>query len=78
MTEISNALCIDGVVLPMAADEPDIDDAIRIVDPDHEAILVAGDVKDRAAVLENTGAANFRLTSAGFAQSARLLRACMS
>jgi hypothetical protein len=61
MAETSNALCVDGVVLPMGADEPDINDAIRIVDPDHEAILVAGDVKDRAAVLENTGAANISL-----------------
>ena len=41
----------------MGAYEPDIDDPIRIVDPDHNAVLVAGDVEYRAAVLENTGAA---------------------
>ena len=41
----------------MGAYEPDIDDPIRVVDPDHDAILVAGDVEYRAAVLGNTGAA---------------------
>jgi hypothetical protein len=41
MTEASDALCVDGVVLPMGADEPDADDEIKVVDPDHNAILVA-------------------------------------
>jgi hypothetical protein len=45
-------LCIDLVVLPVRADEPDIDDAIRIIDPHHDAILVAGDVEHRATVSE--------------------------
>ena len=61
MTETSNALCVDSVVLPMGADKPDVDDAIRIVDPDHDAILVAGNVEDRTAILENTGAADISL-----------------
>jgi hypothetical protein len=52
-------LCIDLVVLPVRADEPDIDDAIRIIDPHHDAILVAGDVKDRATVVENRRATTF-------------------
>src|SRR6266581_541214 len=30
MTETSNALGVDGIVLPMGADEPDIDDALGI------------------------------------------------
>src|SRR3984893_15470961 len=58
MTEALDALCVDSVVLPMSTNEADVDDAIRIVDPDHDAILVAGDVEDHAAVLENTGAAD--------------------
>jgi hypothetical protein len=41
----------------MGAYEPDIDNPVRVVDPDHDAVLVAGDVKYRAAVLENTSAA---------------------
>src|ERR1700678_424891 len=61
MAETSNALCVDGVVLPMSADKPDINDAIRIVDPNHEAILIAGDIEHRTAVLEDTGAANISL-----------------
>jgi len=32
------------------ADEPDIDDAMKIIDPHHDAIVVAGDVKDRATI----------------------------
>jgi hypothetical protein len=63
-------LCIDPVVLPVRSDEPDIDDAIRIIDPHHDAILVAGDVEYSAAVVENARAADF--TSAGVAQSAPL------
>jgi hypothetical protein len=43
-------LCIDLVVLPVRADEPDIDDAIRIIDPYRDAIVVARDVKDRATI----------------------------
>jgi hypothetical protein len=45
MTEASNVLSVDGVVLPVSAYEPDAQHAIRVVDPDHNAILVAGDVK---------------------------------
>ena len=48
---------IDLVVLSVRADEPDIDDAIRIIDPHHDAILVAGDGKDRATIVENARAA---------------------
>jgi hypothetical protein len=50
-------LRIDLVVLSVRADEPDIDDAIRIIDPHHDAILVAGDGKDRATIVENARAA---------------------
>jgi hypothetical protein len=41
----------------MGAYEPDIDNPIRIVDPDYDAVLVADDVEYGASVLENTGAA---------------------
>jgi len=41
----------------MRADEPDINDAIGIVDPNHDTIFVAGDVEDSAAILEDAGAA---------------------
>ena len=54
-------LCIDLVVLPVRADEPDIDDAIRIIDPHHDAILVAGDVEHRATVVENARVADVSL-----------------
>src|ERR1700748_3929734 len=61
MLEPSNTLCVDRIVLLMGTDKPDINDAVRIVNPDHEAFLIAGDVKDRATVLKNTGAANISL-----------------
>ena len=51
-------MCIDLVVLPVRADEPDIDDAIRIIDPHHDAILVVGDIEYRATVVENARAAD--------------------
>ena len=35
----------------MRADEPDIDDAIRIIDPHHDAILVADNVEHRTALV---------------------------
>jgi hypothetical protein len=40
----------------MGAYEPDIDNPIRVVDPDHDAVLVAGD-EYGASVSENAGAA---------------------
>ena len=51
-------MCIDPVVLPVRADEPNIDDAIRIIDPHHNAILVAGDVEHRATAAESARAAD--------------------
>src|SRR6201996_1833241 len=42
----------------MGADEPDIDDTIRKIDPNHDTIFVAGDIEDNPAVLEDTCAAN--------------------
>src|ERR1700730_3750282 len=65
MAEISNILCVDDVVLTMGADEPDIDHAIRIVDPHDDTILVTGDVEDRTAVFENAGAADISLDVRG-------------
>src|SRR5882724_12970032 len=58
MTEASNILRVDCVVLTMRTDEPDVDDTIWIIDPDHDSILVAGNIKDGTAVLENAGAAD--------------------
>jgi hypothetical protein len=43
-------LRIDGVILPMRANEPYVDDAIWVVDPHHDTILVASDIEYRAAV----------------------------
>jgi hypothetical protein len=42
----------------MRANEPYVDDAIWIVDPHHDAILVASDIEYQAAVLEDAGRAN--------------------
>ncbi len=45
----------------MRADEPDINNAIRIIDPHHNAILVTGDVEHRATVVENARVADVSL-----------------
>jgi hypothetical protein len=44
MASTFNGLCSDLVVLPVRSDEPDINNAVRIVNPHDDAILVAGDV----------------------------------
>ena len=54
----SDRLRIDGVILPMRANEPYVNNTIRVVDPNHDAILVASDIEYRAAVLEDAGRAN--------------------
>ena len=42
----------------MRANEPYVNDTIWVVDPHHDAILVAGDIEHHAAVLENAGRAD--------------------
>src|SRR2546430_717920 len=42
----------------MRPDKADIDHTVWIVDPDHDAIFVAGDVKDDAAIPEDAGIAD--------------------
>src|SRR5438309_6632026 len=37
----------------MRADKPDIHYAVWIIDPDHDPILVAGDVEDDATILQD-------------------------
>ena len=49
-----NSLCIDGVVLSMRADGLHENDALRVIDGCNEPVLVAGDIEDNSAVLQNT------------------------
>ena len=42
----------------MRSDEPDVDDPIGIVDPDHDPVLIPRDIEDDPAVFENADAAN--------------------
>src|SRR5664280_2014403 len=58
MALLSNGLRVDPIVLPVRADEPDVDDTIRIIDPHHDPVLVAGDIEYRATVVENACAAD--------------------
>jgi hypothetical protein len=48
-----DSLCIDGVVLLVRADELDENDPVRIVDGRDQAILVASDIEDHTAVLQD-------------------------
>jgi hypothetical protein len=63
-------MCIDRAVLRMCADESDINHAIGIIDPDHDAILIAGDIEDDAAISQDAGRSNITLHIVGLAQSA--------
>jgi hypothetical protein len=58
MALLSNGLRIDPVVLPVRADKPDVDNAIRIIDPHHDAKLITGNIEHRATVVENARAAD--------------------
>ena len=37
----SNGLRVDPVALPVRADDPDVDDAIGIIYPNHDTVIVA-------------------------------------
>jgi hypothetical protein len=45
----------------MGADEPDVDYSIMVIDPHHDAILVAGNIEHHAAILEDAGTADVPL-----------------
>lgn len=45
----------------MCSDKPDVNNAIRVVDPDHNTIFVTRNVEDGSAVLKDAGAANVAL-----------------
>jgi hypothetical protein len=38
------------------SDEPNVDDPIGVIDPHHDAILIAGDVEHHTAIPEDAGA----------------------
>jgi hypothetical protein len=54
-------LGIDSIVLPVRADKADIDYAIRIIDPNHQAIFVAGNIEHGAPISKYAGAADVTL-----------------
>src|SRR5689334_15464481 len=54
----SNFLRVDHVVLSVRSNEPDVNNPVRIVDPHHQPILIARYIKDHAAILEDTRAAD--------------------
>lgn len=45
----------------MSSDETDIDYPVGIVNPHDKPVFVSGNIKNCAAILKNTDAANFRL-----------------
>lgn len=50
----------------MCADEPYVDDPVRVVDPRDDAVLVTADIENDAAVLKDARVAELRLHIAGF------------
>jgi len=50
---LSNRLRIDGVVLLVRADEADVHDPIRVIDPHDDTVLVATDIEHHATILED-------------------------
>src|SRR5450631_3421771 len=45
----------------MVTNEPNVDNAIGIIDPDYNPILVASDIEDRTTILENASATDVPL-----------------
>src|SRR5438094_242944 len=60
-----NPLCVDGVVLRVRADEPDIDHPAWVVDPHDEAILVACYVEHHTTVFQDARRPDFALHAGG-------------
>jgi hypothetical protein len=58
---LSNRLRIDGVVLLVRADEPDVHHPTRVINPHDGTLLVATDIDHHAAVLEDARVAEVRL-----------------
>src|SRR3989442_10115800 len=52
---------VDLVILLVGADEPHVQNAVRIVRADDQAVLVAGDVENYPAVRHDAGATVCRL-----------------
>ena len=50
---------VDLVILPVCADKPDIDDAIAIIDPHYDAILLARDGR-RVFLIRETATSGIR------------------
>src|SRR5882672_9749173 len=61
MTDPSNALRVDCIILPMCADKPDVDDPIGIIDPHNDPVFVARDIEHSAAIPEDAGTADIPL-----------------
>src|SRR5207342_2618710 len=61
MAALLDRLCVDPIVLRMRPDESDVDDAIRVVDPNHQPIPVASDVEHDPAVVEDARSREFPL-----------------
>ena len=57
-----NSLCIDCIVFAVCTDEPDVDDAIGIVDPDHDSILVSSDIEHYPTIFQDTCSPEMGLT----------------
>src|SRR5208282_1117390 len=58
---VSNRLRVDPIVLSVRTDESYIDNAIGIVDPHHDSVLVTRDVEHRSTVLQDTCVADIAL-----------------
>ncbi|MET3121440.1 hypothetical protein AAKU67_001024 [Oxalobacteraceae bacterium GrIS 2.11] len=48
----------------MRSEKPYIDDTIRVIYPDDQPVLVAADIKNDSAILQDTGIAEIRFNSA--------------
>jgi hypothetical protein len=49
----SDRLRVDGVILPICADEADIKNPVGIIDPCDDPIFVPGNIEHDSAVFEN-------------------------
>ena len=57
----SDRLRVDRVVLPVRADEADVDHPLRVVDPDDQPVLVASQVEHHPPVFQDAGRAELGL-----------------
>jgi len=59
--DASDCLGVNTIILGVRSDKSDVNNAVRIVDPSYDPVLISRKVEDHTTVLQNAGIANVTL-----------------